>query len=82
MQWAVGVVSMQSLARAVIRASQRFGQLGELSPSEQTALLEADLITQETSDRHVLTPLGWDLARRLERAAGTPHADAMAIDQR
>ena len=72
---------MQALARAVIRASQRFGRLGDLSPSEQTALLEADLITQATSDRYVLTPLGWDLARRLERAAGDSHADAMAINQ-
>lgn len=73
---------MRSLSRAVIRASKRFGRVGDLSPNECTALLEAELIKSTEFGRYVLTDLGWDLARRLERAAGAANADAMADHQR
>lgn len=80
-------MSMKSLARALIRASQRFGKVEELSPSETTALLEAELIKAATVNsrwpRYKLTKLGWDLARRLSREpqplpSRGPHADPMA----
>jgi hypothetical protein len=80
-------MSMQSLAHALLRASRRFGKIEPLSPSETTALLDAELIKTVRPDerwpRYKLTKRGWEIARRLERAAqkdpsGGSNADAVA----
>ncbi len=64
-------MSMKTLARALIRASRRYGMVEELRETERTALLEAELIKPVVPNapwaRHKLTKLGWDLARRLDK---------------